>query len=704
MSRPLQVDDEDDLPATSGERRAGQWLQTLVLGTGAWVVAMSALAAVLAGAGWWFPWLVNPLALVVAVASGWWVRRVPARSLPLWTAALLASVSLGAAMWTATTHSEQVLPRRDSGSYLQTAISMAGTHGRSIPVNAADLGGPEVLALPGVTLSSPAFYQVGPPENPSVQPQFVMGPGAIWSLGVWLGGPTGAMLLPSLVSAIGILGVGLLTARLGALRWSPLAAGGVALSFPVLHTARSTYSEPLAMVTLGAGLLALTVAAREGRRDEVGRAAMLAGVLIGGTAFVRVDALRETILLLPVLGFAVAQGRRWPRTTLTGAVASTALALLAALWLSDQYLRTIAGSLLPLLALGVLLALMTAGLVRWQRRGGSLPPRVRHSLPDALGLAVVLVGLLLASRPVWQTVRQDPGDPGSRVVAGLQQRQGLPIDGGRTYAEQTVAWLSWWVGAPALLIALGVLALAVRGAARRWIAGQLLPPWMGPLVIAAGSTVLTLWRPGITPDHPWAERRLLIALPFVTVLCTFGAACAVRNLARRAPVAGAVMVALPLVAATLVPTAVATWPHRAERVELGELAAVEGVCRRLGPKDVVLAVDSRAANEWPQVVRGMCGRPALSTTAPLREDRDALASAVTSISRALEPRGGRLVLLAADSPAVLDSLGVTPTRVLDTTVLEDARLLERRPERLVTLPLQVWVGTGLPGEGPTRDG
>ncbi|KRE43715.1 hypothetical protein [Knoellia sp. Soil729] len=693
MSRSLPTADEP-FPSSSLEQRAGRWLQTVVLGAATWVVVISLLAVVLSGLGAWFPWLVLPVALVAAAACGWWAHGIPARSLPLWTAALLVVVSVGAGIWTATTHSEQVLPRRDSASYLQTAISMAETHRRVVPVTAESVGGPEVLALDGITLASPAFYAVGSEEEPAVQPQFVIGPGAVWSMGVWLGGAVGAMLLPALLSALGILGLGLLTARIGAPRWSPLAAAGVALLFPVLHTARSTYSEPLAMVTLAGGLLALVIAARQGNRGEVGRAATLAGVLVGGTAFVRIDGLRETMLLIPVAALALAQGQRWPRRTLLGAGASTLLAGLAALWLSNQYLGSIAASLVPLLGLGVLLGLVASGMLWWQRRGGSLPRAVSRHLADGLAVLVVVVGLVLASRPLWQTVRQSPDDSGSRVVAGLQLRQGLAVDGGRTYAEQTVVWLSWWVGIPALVIALAALAWAVRIAAQRWCAGEPLPGWTGPLLVGAGSTVLTIWRPGITPDHPWAERRLLIALPFVVLLCVTAAAFAVRHLSRRAPVAVAAGAGVALAAATLIPTALATWPHRAERVELGELAAVQGVCDSLAQGDVVLAVDSRAANEWPQVVRGQCGHPALSTTRALRQDPSQLASTIATIDRAVSARGGRLVLLAAEGTKELHALGASDIRqVSDTFVAEDARLLERRPDGLVPLSLEVWTAT-----------
>ena len=80
------------------------------------------------------------------------------------------------------------------------------------------------------------------------------------------------------------------------------------------------------------------------------------------------------------------------------------------------------------------------------------------------------------------------------------------------------------MGPVALAVALITLAVLFARVARAWTAGEGLPAWAGVLVVASGSTLLTLWRPGITPDHPWAERRLVIALPFVALLVTAGAA------------------------------------------------------------------------------------------------------------------------------------------------------------------------------------
>jgi hypothetical protein len=749
-------------------------LPALAVGAALWVVAVSAVAAGLSALGWWFPWLAWPVAVAVAVGCWWCVRLLPGVRMPTAASVALVAVVVGFAVWAGATHSEQVLPRRDAASNLQAAVSLATTHSRVVSVAPDTVGGSSVLELEGVTLGSPAFFEVGSSEAPAVQPQFVVGPAVVYAFGWWAGGATAALVLPAVAMGLALLALGLLVARVAGAWAGVTTAAATGILFPVLHTARATYSEPLAMLTLTAGLLAATLAVAAGRDaagpgtagadadadsdanadadadsdagadpnpgadpkpeadpeadsepwagpeaaragfvgdassqgmvvgraplrsllvvDASARAGLLAGLLVGGTGLVRVDALREVVLLLPVLALGAGFGGRWARPALVGLAVSLLVSAVAAVGLSWQYLASIAGSLVPLLALGVLIG-GGSWLVLWLwRRGWRLPSVVVRWLPDAAAGLVVLAGLYLASRPWWQTVRQDPDDPGARYVAGMQSRQGLTVDGGRTYAEQTVAWLSWYVGPVALVVALAVLALLVR---RAVLSAQVrrVDAWLPALVVASGSTLLTLARPGITPDHPWADRRLLIALPLVVALVVTGLAWVLRR-SRAADRAWlGVLAACVVGASTVGPALLATWPHRAGGVERGSLAAVQTVCNALAPGDVVMAVDSRAANEWPQVVRGMCGVPALSTTAGLRSDPTRLASTVATVSQEVGSRGGRLVLLAADSTQVLERLALTPTPAEDVTVREDEHVLERRPSRLDPLPLGVWLAT-----------
>ncbi|QNN50009.1 hypothetical protein H9L10_02715 [Phycicoccus endophyticus] len=640
-----------------------------------------------AAVGWWTPWVGWPVAAVVAAGAFALVRPLPGVSMGARPATALAVVVLAFAGYAGATHSEHVLPRRDAASNLQAAVSLAGTHERVVSVDVSAFAGAGPLERGEVTLASAAFYQVGPAQAPAVQPQFLLAPAVVYGYGVWAGGARVAQLLPALAMGLVLLVLGLLTALVVGPWWGVAAAGLTGTLLPVLTVARGTYSEQLALLPLGAGLLALTLAlTREGGSGR--RLALLGGLLVGGAGLARVDALREVLLLLPLLALGAGLRRPWVRPAAVGLGVSSVLAYALAGALSYRYLADIAASLVPLagLAAAVLVA-SVAGAWLW-RRGHRLPAGVARRLPAVLAAGAVVVGLALWSRPWWLTVRADPTRPSGRYLAGMQQRQGLPVDGGRTYAEHSLDWLSWYLGWVALAVALLALAWLLQRAGRRLTGGRL-APWVPVLVVGAGSTLLTLVRPGITPDHPWADRRLLIALALVVVLTVSAAAWATRRLAenRWGP---PVVVVLTLLAVA-VPAVQATWPFRGAGVERGSLDAVATVCAALEPRDVVLMVDGRSASEWPQTVRGMCERPAVSATSAVRAAPTRLAEVVDELARGAAAEGHRLVVLAADGPEAIEGLGLTPRRVLDVRFAEEEHALDRPPRRTDVGSARVWL-------------
>ncbi|MGL4174831.1 MAG: hypothetical protein ACRCSN_02040 [Dermatophilaceae bacterium] len=787
-------------------------LTKAVLGAALWVVGVSAAGGILGGLGWWSSGAGWAAAATMAIAAWWLVRPLSdidgadgadgadgvdqadaaddaedagdagdadvasARRVhghargpdshhsaghrggsrgsrgSRAAAGALVAVCVAFTVGAAATRSEQVVVHRDASSNLQAAVSLARTGERVVAVS-AELAASGALDVPGVGVGSMAFYEVESQGRPAVQPQFVVGPAVVYGFGWWLGGsePEVALVLPAVATGLALLGFGLLVGRMTGAWWGVAAAGLTGVLFPVVHVARATYSEPLALLTLGAGLLALTAAT--GRHPHAGagvqgvsgaptapgesvgsgrgvaaasgsaarRAGLVAGLLIGGTGLVRVDGLREVVLLVPVLAIAAIAGERWVRSAASGLAASTGVAVAMALWLSPRYLGDIAGSLLPLVALGALAGAVSVGLLLLWHKGFRVPVPVRRRLPAALAGGVVVTGLYLAARPLWQVVRQDPNDPGARYVAGMQARQGLPVDGGRTYAEHSVTWLSWYAGPVALVAALVVLAVLVWRLTSSLGSGRL-EPWAPALVVASGSTVLTLLRPGITPDHPWADRRLLVALPLVVVLVVVAAAWTWRGqrwsdvrmtlrdsgvpvfsdraatprvtVSSSGPGRAGRAVAVLVVAATAVPAVLATWPHRSGGVERGSLDAVRTVCSALDPGDVVLAVDSRSTREWPQVVRGMCGVEVLLLTSGVQRDPAAAGAAVAAVRdrlATLSGEGGRLVLFAADRRESLTVLGATPVEVLDIVVREDEHALDRPPTRTDPRPERVWI-------------
>ncbi|GAA4347241.1 hypothetical protein [Angustibacter luteus] len=659
-------------------------------GLATWVLAVTVLAVPLVAVGAWVPPVAAVVLLVGALPAVLLARRVPVADVGAPAAALVLAVAVGAGVWAGATHAEHTVLRRDAGTYALFGQHLATTHQGRVDVSVDDLGGAKVLALPGVGVGSPGFYEQGSGTGTHVVPQFLVATPLWLSVGWWLGGWTGLLLVPAVALGAAVLAFGALAVRLVGGWWGLLATTALAVCQPVLHAGRATYSEPFALLVACAGAGLLVAACRA----LSPRLALLAGLLIGGTALVRVDAVRETAMLLPAAALLATRGRLERSVAgrfVLGLLVATLAAAASAALLSRPYLASISASLVPLAALAVLFAVGSAAVVLLAGRGVRLPDGVRSRLPWLLPAAVALVAVLLASRPLWQTVRQSAADSGSRVVAALQVAQGLPVDGGRTYAEHSLQWVAWWVGLPALLLALVGAVGAARRVARAWADDDELPAWTVLLVAALGSTVLTLYRPGITPDHPWADRRLVpVVLPTVLLLAVAGA----RGLAALAAARWTAAAVRPVLVAAaalaiVVPGLLATWPLAGQRTERGEPAAVARACDAFGPDDTAVLVDSRAANEWTQVLRGVCDVPTVVVASSSAKPADL--ATVVAVSQAVLGAGRRPVVVSAGSPDALRRLGAAPSQVVRVGTVEDQRLLTRRPDGDAPLSVDLWL-------------
>jgi hypothetical protein len=758
-------------PFLRGERAAGALLWRGGPAAAFAVAAVALAAAVLVPFGLWAPVVALPVLLVLG-AIGWrLLGLVPVRPVPVWTAGLTVALSAGFGIWAAVTRAEQVVLRRDSGTYALYAQWIATRHGLPVDAQLHAFGGAASLGVPDVTLASPGFFAAGADlfghAGSVVLPQFLVGAPALYSLGWWAAGWTGLFVVPAVLGALALLAFGGLTARLVGARWAPLAVAALGLSRPVLHAASTTWSEAPALLLL---VVALALAADAVLEDRVGLA-RLAGLLAGLAGLVRVDALREVALLVAVCALLVLRGSRVAVPMVVTALGATVVAAVPALWYSRPYLAINASSLLPLVGALVLIVVLLAVAVLAARRRGSPPrfpveeaaqvlapagavtggavaagspdpaefaipaepgsrgagsrgagsrgagstetgpgkagPAWRRPLPLALGGLVAGTGILLASRPWWLVAHQAMPADALRGLADLQRQQGLVADGTRTYAEQSVRWVAWYTGpvAPVLALATSTVLAVLAGVwwQRSRRDGSRPPVWLLPAAVGFASAVLVLYRPGITPDHPWADRRLVTSvLPTVALAAVAAVAWATRTLRGRVAVPVFPVAAAAGAAALLLPAWSATAPVAALATERGEAAAVAAVCASLAPQDVVVAVnggdrdggEDRGTNEWPQAVRGVCGKPMLSMIAPAPDpavqrtglDRlDALASAA----------GHRLVVLTAtdgdgEPPQHLLDLGLRPRRVVRLDTTEDRHRLERPPTGTSYLLVEVW--------------
>ncbi|HEX5292299.1 MAG TPA: hypothetical protein VFX25_25805 [Streptosporangiaceae bacterium] len=649
--------------------------------------------------GWFTPVLMlvvcGPLAAAAAYAGWRWVPGLrgggpgPAGT-PWWTVVALIAVAVAFGADQLAFHSQQIIVERDPASYIQFGNWIAGHHSLPIPMRGNAFGPARQL----LRFDSSAFYQA----QGAVVPQFMAGLPMILAAGFWAGGVSGAVLVTPLLGALGVLTFGGLVARLAGPRWAPLAALALALSLPEQFTSRSAYSEPAAQILFLGGLCliidALVLAGRAGgagRAGAEGRAGRavtaLGGLALGLTVLVRIDGVSDILPVIPYVGLLLAGRRPQALPLLAGTAAGAAYGLVNAVVLSRPYVDSISGSLLPLAGVAaVALAATAAGVVVLRRR--RLPDLRGTRLPGAAAALVVVIMTGFAVRPYVQTVHGQATPLATRVMAGYQRLDHLPVDPTRLYYEISLHWVFWYIGLPAVV--LGTLGAALL--ARRCLRGEA-PAWTLPLLAFGWIIVVTLARPGITPDQPWASRRLVPAvLPGFLLLAAWAGAWLLDWLRRtgREPLirrSAAVLAA----AALLLPAAVTTFGLSFSGVNglatkttySGEIAAVDRLCASIPADASVVVVNYATASRFVQLIRGMCGVPAARLFLP---EPASVQATVAGIRRA----GRRPVLLAAKQ-GQLTRFGGPARQIMALHSTTDAHPLTGPPTGASPFALTVWM-------------
>jgi hypothetical protein len=409
----------------------------------------------------------------------------------------------------------------------------------------------------------------------------------------------------------------------------------------------------------------------------------LAGLLVGLGLLVRIDAVRDLALLVPVVAWLALRRNPcwWPLAL--GAVAGAGYGVVDALGPTYPYVHDLRSLVKMAVYLGVLLIVVcTVGLLLGRRR---LPATRPPAWVGTAAAGVVVVGLVaLVSRPLWYV---GLGTGGSvRFIESLQRAQGvLPVDGNRNYAEDSVTWVSWYTGWPTLILAGVALALLTRYAVlgrRDPVSGSPASRWVLGLGLPVVSALSVLWSPGITPDHPWADRRLVpTVLPVVALLAVWSVAAATRRWGRPALALGLVLV--------LVPAALGSRHLALSPTEAGEPQAVDTACAAFGPGEVALLVDARSRQEWTAVLREVCDVPAFGVPGDGSDDV-ATRAQVSEVVARVRAAGGIPVLVAA-SGNPLPKLADQPQRQLvDLHTQEQRRELRHPATGLADLTVQLW--------------
>ncbi|MEU4404589.1 hypothetical protein AB0F88_08690 [Streptosporangium sp. NPDC023963] len=656
--------------------------------------------------GWFRPLVAVPLGLAaVALLCRYGLRRLPETvEATAWQVTGVVAAALASGIFNGLLHGEQLIVRRDPATYAQYGVWLARHGSLPIPSQEWAFGGTD----PALHFDSVGFYASGG----AVVPQFMPGAPMLHAVGAWLGDVAGLLLVPPVLGAAAVLVLAGVVARLAGARWALLAAPAFAVCLPILYTSRTTFSEIPSLVLLFGGLALLYDAEARLRSRAVGAGhpppmssgegaaragAALAGLVFGLAVLVRIDGLRDVLPVLVYAGLLIALSRVGDRDggrlgvpLLGGLVAGAGLGLAAAYLLSRPYLDYLSDSVVPLLAICGAVGILTVVATALAPRLAAPLRRVAgvRRLPEIAAGLVALVAAAFAARPWLETVVRHPVTSDDQVTAefikGVQRINRLPLDGSRLYYENSAHWVIWYIGLPAAL--LGTLAAVVL--TRRLVRGTA-PGWLLPLAVIGWTTVTTLYRPGITPDHPWAARRLVpVVIPGLILLAVWGLRWT-RDRARRSGYGQGARRGLAAAGAVLllVPPVITSGGTAFSPVDRGELSAVETMCAALPPRASVLVVERVTAARFTQVVRGVCGLPAARLTI-YRSDIPRSAD-VARLAARVRAAGRTPVLLAAESRQ-LSGYG-TPVHIMNLRTRQDDRSLVDAPNGTWSLAADVWM-------------
>ncbi|MFE3458823.1 hypothetical protein ACFXKD_14875 [Nocardiopsis aegyptia] len=584
-------------------------------------------------------------------------------------------------------HAEALVIRRDPASYAMYTAWIAENGYLPIPQQRDLIAGDDAA----LSYQSLAQYQRGD----VIWPQFMAGAPLLTSIGYWLGGLTGMLVTTPVLGALGVLTFGGLAARLVGPRWAPLAALVLAVCLPQQWVSRFTYSEPVTQILLLGGLVLAydALARRTALTDRWSGAhalAAAAGLSFGLGLVVRIDVLRD---LLPVIGFVgllllARRGQALP--LLYGLAVGVGLGLYAGFELSRPYLEYLEDSLDPLLLIsGAVVAVTVVATAALWRSGVPRVERVRW-LPTAVAVLALLVMVGFAIRPLLWPDYGHGSDFTDHWVAYVQEREGLPVEGSRTYYDMSLYWVGWYVGLGTVLFASLGVALLLRRVVRRRD-----PQWVLPLMVLLWTVATTLLRPAITPDHPWASRRLIVlVIPAFVLLAVWFAAwltryCAAIDDVRDRPArvhAIPVVVAVLSVGVMVVPTAVTANGIMGYRQDVGTVEATHRLCDAIPPDSSVVVVDSDTAGGYMPLLRNVCGVPTAELTDPTPADTQRVVAQIHS--------RGRDAVLAASRAEALQAVageGAPLERPFDVTAAMDPSTLMKPPTGHWTFRGSVWV-------------
>jgi len=591
-------------------------------------VALALASGITVSLGQFRPWTTLPLAALL-LAGTWraFRPRVTARDVQGAKWALGAAAGWMLLNWVLT--SEFLIVVRDPGFLTLSGVWLTNHPSTDIPL----LGADQAAALHNNLLADAS--QAWNIHGDFVQPQGAKMLPATIALGGWIAGTWGVLGANIVIGAVGLLAIYVLGRKFLGPRvaLAPMAAVGLTVAHIALS--RSAYSEPLTALLVIAGV----AWAWRGLKEQSLLLVAAGGVAIGATALVRIDGaiFAAGALVGIVVALALSDApRAWRLTTGVAVVCLQAATVAFGYWSlwrwSYEYAARLEDQMHSLTKAYVVVAgLLIVWVASWisPLRGDRLLASPLRALGElgarVLAGAVMLLMLVLASRPLWTTVHRGTTDPvdifTNTVVESFQRSQGLPIDPTRTYAESTVSWVAYYLTWPIVLLAILGLGIATYRAAR----GR--GGWAVFLGATLAPSLLYFWKPEIVPDQIWAIRRFeAMTIPAFALAATLAAVWLAKRFAnphrRRVATTWAVcLTALLPITTWIMVTPGLNPPVRGAtplvvREMGGSLTQLQQLCALAPGHPIVLASTSSHFGS----LRVMCDEPVvLALTAPSAE-------------------------------------------------------------------------------------
>lgn len=536
----------------------------------------------------------------------------------------------------------------------------------------------EQLSVPGLHAESLGFA-TNPNNGSQIHAQGAHILPAWQALAGKLFGPEGVLRFNALFGATALLALYGFARLLVRPQWAALATLIMSLSLPLLFAVRDSYTEPLTMTFVFGGLTLLAYAQQNRQKWQW----WLAGLVLGCTSLARIDAYIilagiEVALLIWLLLAARAE-RRTLATCIGWLVLGTALgaylAWLDVTLLSTAYYEAHRHLIVPELLLITALPLLAAPLIwaqwRWQWIR-HLDRLTRSWRAPAVWIGVSGFFAILASRPAW--------------FIGYDTRDGEVV---RSFSEQTINWVWWYLG-PVTLIA-GVAGLAwcliviMRGKNRLWL------PFVAAFVTMG---LLYLLKPSITGDQVWATRRLLpVVIPGFVLFAVWLFQLLYERTTWRAY---GRRLNLQIITAVLGTTAVLsplfiTYPFAIRRLYVPELAQVQTICNATAPDTIIIWV-GESADFAVQPTRTLCGNDSLGLgidgTQPANRQK------LSDIYEQSEASGLRVVVgFYEDASEVLPLVGEPRAMLISSASYHEIEHSYKRPPRnMITLQRDIYLG------------